>query len=456
MSRRLRLAWVSPLPPATSGIADYSADLLPQLARHADLVLFHDGGVAPERELAARFDCRDVETLDEKAASSFDLVVYQIGNSAPHHAASYRKALAIPGVVVLHETMLHHLVRGMTIARGDAAAYREEMRYAAGRSGQLAAQRLLDTHYPVDTWSYPLFERLVDRSVGVVVHSEFARERVLLSRPLARVERVPMGIDLERSPLPSPADRASIRERLGVGPNDFVIASFGFVTPQKRLDPVLAAFARLRADQPRARFVIVGEVSPHYALDELLARTGRDGVDVVGRVDAARFAGWMAACDVAVNLRHPTGGETSASFLRLLALGRPTIVNRTGSFAEVPDGACLQLPLDAFEEATLEAIFRRAIDDPALLDSIGAAARRFLESEHALDRAAEIYLQALSRVVDAPATPLEPVPPLAPYPASDPWPALLAAVGAEVADLGLGEGDEALLAVLAERLAELR
>ncbi len=35
-------------------------------------------------------------------------------------------------------------------------------------------------------------------------------------------------------------------------------------------------------------------------------------------------------------LRHPTAGETSASLLRLLGAGRPTLVTATGSFAELP------------------------------------------------------------------------------------------------------------------------
>lgn len=456
MSSRARIAWVGPLPPATSGIADYSADLLPELATRCDLELYHEGGEAPAGEIAARFVCRSVAELDERRAAGYDHVVYQIGNSPPHHAATYRRALATPGVVVLHETMLHHLVRGLTLARGDAAAYREEMRYAAGRSGELAAQRLLDTHYPVDTWSYPLFERLVDRSLGVIVHSRFARHRVLASRPLAVVERVPMGIDLAATCPPAPGERARLRRALGVGDDELLVASFGFVTPQKRLEPALAAFARLRADEPRARFAIVGEVSPHYDLAELLARTGRDGVEVIGRTSGARFAEWMAATDIAVNLRHPTGGETSASLLRLLAFGRPVIVNTTGSFAEVPDGACVQVALDPAEEAMLEAAFRELAAEPELRAGIGAAARRFVEAEHGLAASAERYTEALEAISAAPSRPFVAVPPLAPWPASDPWPALLASVGGELADLGLGEADDELLAELAVRLEELR
>ena len=130
---------------------------------------------------------------------------------------------------------------------------------------------------------------------------------------------------------PPPEERSRLRRDLGIGDDELVVASFGFVTPQKRLEPALAAFAKLRAEPAggrRLRFAIVGEVSPHYDLDELLSRTTREGVTVVGRADARTFHAWMAAADVAVNLRHPTGGETSASFLRLLALGKPTLVLR--------------------------------------------------------------------------------------------------------------------------------
>ncbi|MGE0641939.1 MAG: glycosyltransferase family 4 protein [Thermoanaerobaculia bacterium] len=458
MKRPLRLAWASPLPPSSSGIADYSAELLPILAERSEVTLFHDDREGPRvaAEIATRFPCRSLATLGPESSGEFDLVLYQIGNSAPHHATIFRKALAVPGVVVLHETMLHHLVREMTLARGDSRGYVDAMRYATGRSGELAAQRLLDTHFPVDVWSFPLFEQLVDRSLGVIVHSEFARQRVLASRPLAEVHRIPMGVAVVDPGVDPEEERATVRQRLGIDGDEFVVASFGFVTPQKRLEPALAAFARLRRDRQRCRFVVVGEVSPHYDFAEVLARHEADGVTVLGRVPAAAFSDWMQACDLAVNLRHPTGGETSASLLRLLALGRPTVVNSTGAFTEVPEGAVIQLPLDGYEEATLSEIFVRVAGSPDLARAIGAAARAFVAAGHTLRASVDGYLAACGRLLATPMVPLEPCPPLLAWPADDPWPALLAAVGAEVADLGIGESDEEALREIAARLAELR
>ena len=51
----MRLAWFSPLPPQRSGIADYSAELLPHLAKHLDLELFVDEGVKVDPAIRARF-----------------------------------------------------------------------------------------------------------------------------------------------------------------------------------------------------------------------------------------------------------------------------------------------------------------------------------------------------------------------------------------------------------------
>ena len=47
----------------------------------------------------------------------------------------------------------------------------------------------------------------------------------------------------------------------------------------------------------------------------------------------------MAACDVLVNLRYPTMGETSGSVIRALGLAKPLLVSDVGWFSELPDDA---------------------------------------------------------------------------------------------------------------------
>jgi glycosyltransferase involved in cell wall biosynthesis len=448
----VRIAYASPLPPLSSGIADYSAELAPALAEAgAELDLWYEGRTPPAGELAARFRCRPVTELAGRV-DGYDLALYHLGNSLPHHAGILDVALERPGVVVLHEFVLHHLFRERTLAAGDGEAYVEEMRYAAGESGRRAARRLLDSHYPVDVWSYPLFERVVDRARAVVVHSDFARRRILASRPAARVEVVPFPVDFSGLPPVDAAARAAGRAALGLPAEAFVVASFGFVTPQKRLGPALAAFARLRAARPDARFLVAGEVSPHYDFEALLDQHGRDGVTVTGRIGLERFHTAMRAADLAVNLRHPTGGETSASLMRLLALGVPSIVTRAGSFGELPDGVVAKVAVDEVEEELLFELFARFAAEPDRGLAMGRAARRWVETGHALDRAARAWIAALDRLRSAP-DPAPSAPPLAPWDGIDPRVALAASAAADLADLDVADGTA--LVEVAGALAEL-
>jgi glycosyltransferase involved in cell wall biosynthesis len=450
----LRLAFASPLPPATSGIADYAAELLPALAAEGfEIALFHEGSGPPPESLRGAFDCRPIGELAARA-DRFDAILYQVGNSAPHHAGIYRAASALPGVVVLHEYMLHHLVRELTLDRGDGEAYVEAMRYAAGPAGERAARRLLDTHHPVDAWRFPLFEPLVDRSRGAIVHSRFAARRIHASRAAAAVEVVPFPVDLAALPPADDAARRAARAALGMPMDAFVVATFGFVTPHKRLEPTLAAFARLRERMPAAELWICGEVSPHFDLAALLAERGGDGVRVTGRLGLDEFHAAMRGCDVAVNLRHPTGGETSASLLRLLGSGVPTLVTDTGSFAELPDGVAAKVPIGEEESELIFALLARLAADGELRRALGGAARDYVHGEHSLARSAAAYAAAVRRLAALDAPPA-PAPPLARGRSHDPRLELAVALGAAAVDLGRDERDGELLADLAATVAEL-
>ena len=450
----MRIAYWSPLPPARSGIADYSADLLPALARHVDVELVvPDGWRAPASASALANLPAHAERAFAGLADGgrFDAVVYQLGNNRDYHAEIYRSLLRHPGVVVLHEFVLHHLVRDLTLHAGDAAAYVAEMRYAYGLSGDALARRCLATGVPLDPWSYPLFERAVDRSRGVLVNNRFTLDRLRASRPAARAAVAPHPIDLQAI-APAPA---AARAALGLPADAFVVAAFGFLTAAKRPQVLLRAFARLRRRAPGAMLVLAGEVSPHFDFAAVASPELMHGVTVTGRLDMARFLLHMAAADVGVNLRHPTAGETSATLIRLLAMAKPTIVSRTGSFAEIPEGCCAQVDLDDTEEDLLVACLERLQSDAGLCRALGANARLYVETHHGLEAAARAYADMLRGVVAEAAQPFRALPPLAPYPDDDVASDLVRAVSAEMCDLGVGESDDDLLAAVAEPLAEL-
>jgi glycosyltransferase involved in cell wall biosynthesis len=443
----MRVAYFSPLPPQRSGIADYSAELLPHLAEHLELELFVDEGVRVEASLRDRFPVhgdRAFPGLWERGR--FDAVLYHLGNNPDFHARAWRTLASYPGILVLHEAMVHHLVRGMTLSRGDLEGYVEEMRYAYGRTGQGLARRSLDTGIPLDVWSYPLFERAVDASLSVITHNEFTRQRVLASRPLARTSVIPHHVSLGEL---GSMDRDSARAALKLPADAFVLASYGFITPAKRLEVSLRAFARLRKERPDALYLLVGEVSPHYDLSGI-----PEGVILVGRTELDDFLRYMVAADVAVNLRYPTAGETSGTLIRLLGLGKPVIVSNLGAFAEIPDGACAKVDLDESEEDYLFACLQALAADEELRRAMGENARRHV-TPHTPAASARAYADVVRSVVAEKPAPFRIVPPLAPALPGDVLGDLAADVSAEAVDLGVGEADDDLLRELAAVLVDL-
>ena len=79
-------------------------------------------------------------------------------------------------------------------------------------------------------------------------------------------------------------------------------------------------------------------------------------------VPEERLWSLMAACDVLVNLRSPTMGETSGSVIRGLSLGKPMLVSDVGWFSELPDDVALKIPVDEYEVPTIAAALELAAD----------------------------------------------------------------------------------------------
>ncbi len=458
----MRLAYVSPFPPLVSGISDYSAELVPLLLerghrRGVEVELFWEDGSEPPAFGVPAASWRSLPARHK--AMPFDAVVYQLGNNSLFHSGAFRLLFEIPGIVMFHEVVIHHMIRELTLAKGHVDEYLEEVRYGAGWSGHTFARRGIDTAALIDPFRYPLFERVLDASLGAMVHSHGGRARLLASRPLAQVHRVPFPWTPSLDPLhcapEAPSTRAALSTRLGVEPDAFVVACFGYLTRTKRLDVALRAFSQLARNEPRAVFLAVGEISKsEYDFTALVPPDLAPRVRALGRIDLEGFEAAMARTDVAINLRYPTGGETSATLMRLLGLGRAVLVTDGGAFAELPDEAVGKVPADETEEPVLAAYLARLANDEPLRRALGNNARRFVEREHRVEHTADCYLEAIAEIVRTGHV-VRALPPLAPYSAGDVASETISQVTADMVDLGADERDEDLLSAVADEVRAL-
>jgi glycosyltransferase involved in cell wall biosynthesis len=349
-----RVAYFSPLPPARTGIADYSAQLLPYLAQELELELFVQEPRAVAPSLRDRFPIHSHAAFPA-LRRQFDLPLYHVGNNARFHREIYTTLLRYPGLVVLHDVVLHPFVAEITLGEGDYAAYAREMAYEGGPEGLAWARavRRVEAPLPVSRWS--LNRRVVDTSLGVVVHSAYAYRKLARACPRARLRHVEHLL-----PLPVPRDRTAARARLGVPRGDFLLVTCGHIIPEKHLELTLQAFTRFRRHRPETRWLVVGQTLPGYAgwsaalersdvQDQVLYKGYVAGLDALYE--------HLAAADVSVNLRYPTAGETSGSVLRAMGMGLPTILSDVGWYAELPAGGCLRIRHDGSEVEQLEAAF---------------------------------------------------------------------------------------------------
>lgn len=375
---------VTPLPPLRSGIAEYSHDLIAAVDGRWRLRVVAEPGSTHSRE----WSTVDVSVARARHQLADLPSIYQLGNSAFHRVA-FGASLRRPGIVVLHDTVLHH-GRLATMLGRRGRDYRVLMRTLYGETGERAACDVAAGHH-VDLTEFPLIEDIVAASRLVIVHSGFARDQVLARVPDAQIMRVPMGV-----PLPALVDQAAARRALGLPESAFVVASVTHVNPFKRLPVVLRAIRLLRDRIPELVFVVAGSVAPGIDLERQARAYGVDDrVRLLGYVsnDVARLV--ARAADTCVNLRFPSAGETSASLLRLLGAGRPVLVTRDPSTDEYPRDAVLHVDVGPFEEELVaELLYLLYQDDDSRL-AAGAAARRFIEAEHGVHRMADGYRVAV-------------------------------------------------------------
>ncbi len=435
----LALDFVSPLPPVRSGIADYALDLLPHLADRADLRVLGLPGQPVDPEVARRFAV--VPAAEARPAGGWRrsgrLALYQMGNNR-FHSAVEAMALERPGVLTLHDLVLHHLVSEETLGERDFAAYRARLAADHGWIGEaVAAPTEWGAEMGAALFELPVHRRLVRRQRGILVHNRWAAERLGREEPDVRVAVVPMGV-----PLPAAADRAAglaFRRRRGLPEDALVLGTFGFQTPIKRTARVVEALARLAGQGlSGVHLLVVGEGSAVGAGGEVGALARELGVaervHETGFVPFDELGAAIAASDLALNLRYPTAGETSASLLRVLAAGRPAIVSDFAQFAELPDDGVIKVPLGDDEVPALAARLAELLAAPERLAAMGCAAREHVRRNHDPAAAAAAVARACREWAEAP--PPAERPPEPPPPTSRVWEELPGRI--EVAGLEAG------------------
>lgn len=401
------------MPPARTGVAVYSAEVVAALRGEHQIDVFVDQP-APGARSAHDF-------LWEHQQRPYDLVVYQVGNSS-FHDYMWPYLFRFPGLTVLHDAHLHHARAAQLLRSKRAADYREEFRATGAPPGMAElAIRGFDTHL---YYYWPMRKLAMEASRVTAVHAVLMADALRDESPDSTVETIRLGHGEPMEQEEARRARGRVRERYGLGQEEVVFGVFGALTPEKRLPQILDAFLETRRYAPRARLMLAGATADHYDLAGDVER--RDlGAFVVqtGYVPDDELTAHLVSCDVSLNLRWPTARETSGPWLRALAAGRATVVEDLAHTANLPSldprtwtvshartaGQPVPEPItvaiDILDEAhSLQLAMRRLALDAGLRARLGAAGAAFWHREHSMERMLEDYRRVIARALERPAT----------------------------------------------------
>lgn len=371
----MKIAFFTPLSPIKSGVCYYSeAVILPHLKNYCDVDIIIDKGYQPSHEFVKKnFKINSYEKFDNL---SYDLLVYQMGNNL-YHEYVYETLIKNSGVVVLHDAFISELILSLTSGRGHDKKYIEYMEYCIGQKGRKIAENALRTcNWP--SFKYPLIKKVADCSKAIIVHSDFAKKTVLSEAPKTLVKKIKMPISTKN------LNSTKSKKDFNVLDDTFVVSTFGFLQPHKRIEEIVRAFAKFENKNPNSKLFIVGTFLDNKFKNVInnLAKELKISEKVVTTGYVEDLVRYMNISDAVLQCRYPTAGETSLVTLEVMAMGKPVIVSNVGWFRELPDDSVIRVNVGKGEIDAMSNALDKIISDETFRTKLCSNAKRYVEEEH--------------------------------------------------------------------------
>ncbi|WP_282939479.1 glycosyltransferase [Paenibacillus sp. RC67] len=387
------MAYFSPLNPQSSGISDYSEELLTKLKDYFDIKIFVNGYIPENSFIKDNFVVLDYKDHFNEL-EQIKIRVYHMGNNELH-SWIYDAIINYPGSVVLHDLNLYGFYIYTKYLRGDKTGFVNELAYSHGQKGLHAGEQLLTMNtYPNDQ-EFPMFKKVVEISNQVIVHSKWVKDKIEIESDFqGSIVTIPSGILVNESSL----TKVELKKSLQMDLNKISIGVFGNVIPNKRIDVILRVISELIKTNTNIELNIIGHCNSEmkeHIMKNLKKMNINNYVKIIPGPSLEIFKKYIEASDLCINLRWPTFGETSATLVRSLGYGVPCIVSNVGSYMEYPDSCVWKVDVDEYEEELLLAYLMEIVNNPMLRNEMGAFGELYMKENHDFNVVAKLFSQAL-------------------------------------------------------------
>jgi glycosyltransferase involved in cell wall biosynthesis len=317
--------------------------------------------------------------------------LYHVGNNGLHRAI-YQRAIARPGVVVLHDAVLNHFFLGaMTEPEYVAEFVHNYGAWSTDLARHLWAGRSRSAADP-EYFRYPMLRRIAETATAVVVHNPGAARLAREHAAGANVIVIPHLFECPAPPAGAEVER--LRDSLGVTPSTTLFGVFGHLRDSKRIRSILRAFESVQRERPMALLVAGGFVSEECERALTPALRGA-GVLRAPMLPEATWWRYAHAVDCGLALRYPAAGETSGIAIRLMGIGKPVMATAGHETADLPEAACIRIDPGVAEADMLAEFMLLMARLPDHARRIGACAREHIAHAHSPGRVAAMFLDAL-------------------------------------------------------------
>ncbi len=397
--KKYKIAFFGPLKPQNTGIADYSENLISYLENYYQIDFFIDDGYIPANEQLIRQNRIFHHKKFSLMVEDYDCIMYQLGNST-FHTYMLEYMLNYPGLLVIHDCTIHGLLYYLyTQNKTLKSKYLCEV---FENYGYLDYKKFKDTiesglHPDLYDLNYNFLKKYIDKNYVTLVNSDYMKTILEKQITFADIRVVPFSFPEKQRT----GNRTICADDIQ---GQFIISSFGRITKTKRIDVVLKAFSQLLKRNPNLniQLLLVGEIfdDVHEEIFSLIINEKlEDHIVCTGFIEETDFDKYYDMTDICINLRYPSTGGMSATFLKSLMKGIPTIVTNIPPYSDFPDDCVVKVNVNNDEAEYIADVIEKLINNVAFREKMKYNITNYIEKNFSIERVLEIYRQAIHDVI---------------------------------------------------------
>ncbi len=343
-----KLLYISPFWPVKSGISEYSESLIWGLENYFDVSILVNNYKLDNKKIVKKFPVINFE--EGISLEGYDVILYNFGNNPDAHEFMYELLNRYPGYVIMHDVSLFYLVVDYYAKKGNLYQKVYEMEGAKGiryikESLKKNPEPNLILHKDLAA-NVRLNAEVLRKAKGILVHSEYAKKQI---EEVVAPEKI-CKINLVENKIETQLKQDFLRNRFGIEKDEKIIGAAGFIGPSKQNEISCMAIKEYnRTHKEKIHYVMIGE--GNYVdtyLDDYIHKTGF--------LENEDFYNALYSCDMILNLRYPYNGESSATLIQSMSMGKPCVVTDIGWFSELPDECVIKVKKDISVEQLVQTI----------------------------------------------------------------------------------------------------